>query len=169
MSSAIFDIRLLLLRLLGQNLSWLTPLQYVAHMQLLFCLFLYQLFHLKANSDTLQNVIWAFGNIPPSSSSADATLQQHLQSGTFQLDLTKPISSNSTNGIPSPSSFGSSTTPLLYYQKLIVGHAILCVIGFLGILPGGAILARYLRTASPTWFRAHAILQGAIGESLILL
>jgi hypothetical protein len=121
--------------------------------------------HPKANSDTLQNVIWAFGTNPPGSSSPDADLQQHLDSGTFQLDLTKTITSNSTS---SPSSTpGSSGIPLQYYEKLIVAHAILCVIGFLAILPAGALFARYLRTVSPRWFKGHVILQAAICKFLV--
>jgi hypothetical protein len=113
----------------------------------------------KANSDTQQNVIWAFGTIAPGSSSADATLQQHLNSGTFQLDLTGTLSANSTS---SPSSTGSSGIPLLYYQKLIVAHAILCVVGFLALVPAGALLARYFRTVSPTWFKGHVTIQAFI-------
>ena len=114
----------------------------------------------QANSDTTQNVIWAFGTTAPSSSSADATLQQHLDSGTFQLDLTKTITSTSNSTTVSS---GSSGIPLQLYQKLIVAHAILCVVGFLAVLPAGALLARYLRTTSPMWFKGHAIIQAVIG------
>jgi hypothetical protein len=123
-------------------------------------------YHPKANSDTLQNVIWAFGTVNPGSSSADANLQHHLDSGTFQLDLTKTISSNSSEN-PSPSSpTGSSSIPLQYYQKLIVAHAILCAVGFLAILPAGALFARYVRTVSPMWFKVHQLSQLFIGELL---
>jgi len=122
---------------------------------------------IPANSDTIQNVIWAFGTTVPSSSSPDANLQQHLASGTFQLDLTKTITSNSTSS--APSSTGSSAIPLQYYQKLIVAHAVFCVVGFLAILPAGALIARYLRTVSPTWFKVHAILQGAVAGPIIII
>jgi hypothetical protein len=120
--------------------------------------------HSKANSDTLQNVIWAFGTTVPSSSSTDADLQQHLDSGTFELDLTKAITSNSTS---TTSSTTSSGIPLSYYQKLVVAHAILCAVGFLLILPAGALFARYVRTLTSMWFKAHMILQWFIGEFLV--
>ena len=55
--------------------------------------------------------------------------------------------------------------PLLPFEKYIIGHAVLCVIGFLGLLPLGALLARYTRTYSPAWFTAHWIVQFAIGAS----
>ncbi len=54
--------------------------------------------------------------------------------------------------------------PLLPFEKYIVAHAIFCVIGFLGLLPLGALLARYTRTFSPKWYTAHWIVQFAIGE-----
>jgi hypothetical protein len=117
----------------------------------------------EANSDTLQDVIWAFGTTAPSSPSPDVALQQHLASGTLQLDLTKTGSGSASAG---PSST-SSGIPLLYYQKLIVAHAILCVVGFLAILPAGALLARYLRTRSPAWFKGHEVLQAFIGKLIV--
>ena len=53
--------------------------------------------------------------------------------------------------------------PLLPFEKYIIAHAIFCVIGFLGLLPLGALLARYSRTSTPRWFTAHWIVQFAIG------
>ena len=120
--------------------------------------------YLEANSDTLQDVIWAFGTTAPSSPSPDFALQQHLASGTFQLDLTKTPGSGFGSAGPSSTSSG---IPLLYYQKLIVAHAILCVIGFLVVLPAGALLARYLRTRSPAWFKGHEVLQAFIGKLIV--
>ena len=55
--------------------------------------------------------------------------------------------------------------PLLPFEKFIIAHAVLCVIGFLGLLPLGALVARYTRTFSPNWFKAHWIIQFAIGAS----
>ena len=95
----------------------------------------------------------------------DANIQQHLDSGTFQLDLTKALSSNSSD---TPST-GSSGIPLQYYQKLIVAHGILCVVGFLAILPAGALFARYLRTVSPQWFKGHMASQVFLGKSPVYI
>jgi Na+/phosphate symporter len=69
---------------------------------------------------------------------------------------------------PSPTATGSSSgggIPLRPYEKMIIAHAIFCVVGFLFFLPAGALLARYLRTfvPGPIWFKTHAIFQFFIG------
>lgn len=109
-------------------------------------------------------MIFAFGTTNPGSSAVDATLIQHLDYGILSLDLTKQLSSGSspTSGSSDDSS-GSSSIPLQPYQKLIVGHAILCVFGFLFLLPAGALFARYARTFMSNWFQGHWGLQFAIG------
>ncbi|KAI0743640.1 hypothetical protein C8Q80DRAFT_853198 [Daedaleopsis nitida] len=59
--------------------------------------------------------------------------------------------------------------PLLPFEKYIIAHAIFCVIGFLGLLPLGALLARYSRTFTPRWFTAHWIVQFAIAGPVIII
>lgn len=134
---------------------------------------------IPADSETTQGIIWAFGNVNPDDKAVDATLVQHLLSGPTQLNLgntlsassndpTNPISSLSGSSSPGSGS-GSSTTPvaptipLLPYQKILVAHAIMCVIGFLFLLPAGALLARYLRAFNNTWFKGHWVIQLALG------
>ncbi|KAJ7683425.1 hypothetical protein B0H17DRAFT_33752 [Mycena rosella] len=126
-------------------------------------------FTIPANSDTQQQLIYAFGTTNPESSDASATLQLHLDSGNTQLDLTKPLSS-STDGTStgdSPSS-APDTAPLTSRQRMIVTHAILCVVGFALLLPVGALLARYLRTTTPTWYTGHWIAQFVISGPVII-
>lgn len=131
---------------------------------------------IAANSDTTQGIIWAYGTSRPSSA-ADASLVQHIDSGFSRLDLTKTLASGSKDPTNPITTIGSDPTlstpessapsisiPLQTYQKKIVAHAILCIVGFLGFLPGGALLARYLRTYSPVWFKGHWILQFALGK-----
>ncbi|KAJ7128677.1 hypothetical protein C8R44DRAFT_701105 [Mycena epipterygia] len=133
---------------------------------------------IPANSDTTQNVIWAFGNINPGSTSESATLQQHLDSGTFQLDLTKSLSTSTSSGsVPGStgtpgssddSSSGDDSTPLTSQQRMIIAHAIVCVVGFALLLPIGVLVARYLRTSTPTWYTGHWIAQfGIAGPTII--
>lgn len=106
----------------------------------------------------------------------NAALVQHYDYGVIQLDLTKTPTSTST-GSSSTSTSGSGSgsaslvIPLKDYEKLIVAHAILCVIGFLFLLPAGALLARYMRTfvPGPVWFKGHAFIQFFIGESYVYL
>ncbi|KDR75941.1 hypothetical protein GALMADRAFT_516288 [Galerina marginata CBS 339.88] len=132
-------------------------------------------FSVATNGDTKQPIIFAYGTTVPSSFEADATLIQHLDYGTLTLDLTKQLPSSTTGTSPTTSpTAGSSDSfsfPLLPYQKLIVAHAIFCTVGFLLLLPIGALLARYLRTivAGPTWFKGHWGVQFAIAGPTILI
>ncbi|KAH9859082.1 hypothetical protein C2E23DRAFT_864821 [Lenzites betulinus] len=59
--------------------------------------------------------------------------------------------------------------PLVPFEKYIIAHAIFCVIGFLGFLPLGALLARYTRTYTPSWFTAHWICQLALAGPTIII
>jgi len=108
-------------------------------------------------SATQQSLIWAFGTTQPSEA-ADSTLQQHIDSGAFSLDLSQTFDSSSVT------SSGSSTIPLSQYQKTIVAHAVVATIAFLFLLPAGALLARFARTTSPKWFTGHWIVQAALGK-----
>jgi len=136
-------------------------------------------FQVATNSDTTQQLIYALGTTNPGSSAVNAALIQHVDYGVIQLDLSKTPTSTSTGssststsyGTGSGSDSGSLEIPLKDYEKLIIAHAILCVIGFLLVLPAGALLARYLRTfvAGPVWFKSHAFIQFFIGGPIILV
>lgn len=49
---------------------------------------------------------------------------------------------------------------------MIVAHAILCIVGFLFLLPLGALVGRYLRTVSNVWFNVHWFIQVFLGEHI---
>lgn len=130
-------------------------------------------FTIPANSDTNQNVIYAFGSQNPGSKDAGATLIEHIEHETGVLDLTKPLSSGSnssgSNSTGTGSSSGSdSARSLTNTEKMIVAHGIICVVGFLLFLPAGALLARYLRTFTPTWFTGHWIVQFGLAGPFII-
>ncbi|KAF8586721.1 hypothetical protein K439DRAFT_1631448 [Ramaria rubella] len=122
-------------------------------------------------SATQQPLIWAFGTTRPAEP-AGSTLLQHIDSGTFSLDLTKTISPSAVsgvNGTTSPIPTGSGHIPLLPYQKTIIAHAVIATFGFLFLLPGGVLLARYTRTISLRWFKGHWIIQAGIGGPVIII
>jgi hypothetical protein len=125
----------------------------------------------QSNSDTTQDIIYAYGSTDPGSADPAASLVQHLDQGALQLNLAKSISSNGTTSGSQPTTGSGTATPsfsnpLLPYQKLIVAHAIFCTLGFLLLLPAGVLLARYLRTFITTWFKGHWIVQFGIGNIL---
>ena len=120
-------------------------------------------------------MIYAFSSTAPSSSAQDATLTIHVDKGVLNLNLGKGTSATSTGTSPAstptsgtPSgSFPNDGRPLLPFQRLVVAHAIFCLVGFLLFLPGGALLARYLRTFSSKWFTGHWLIQFAICKSTL--
>jgi hypothetical protein len=121
-----------------------------------------------------ENIIWAFGTTNPGSSSPDASFTQHYDMGQSSLDLSKSLSSNSSSSTPAPSSPGGSgsngtSSPLTKTDKMIIAHGILCFIGFLFLLPLGALVARYLRTSTTTWFKAHQTIQLLLAGPIILV
>ncbi|KAH6913838.1 hypothetical protein BKA70DRAFT_646105 [Coprinopsis sp. MPI-PUGE-AT-0042] len=114
-------------------------------------------FTIPANSDTNQNIIWAFGSTRPSSSDAGAQMVQHVAEGRMTLDLTRtPGSGNDTNT-------GGDQVPLTSNERTLLAHAVLACIGFLILLPIGALIPRYLRTFVSGWFKFHWIVQFVLG------
>ena len=117
-------------------------------------------------------MIYGYGTEVPSSSAVDAHLVIHEEHGVIQLSLTDDPSASTSlpsspstppTSSPSHHAFPVNDIPLLRYQRYIVVHAVFCVLGFLIFLPAGILLARYLRTFTPTWFQGHWIVQCAIG------
>ncbi|KAF7357935.1 CBD9-like protein [Mycena venus] len=138
---------------------------------------------IPANSDTKQSLIFAFGTANPGSSDPAATLQQHADYGVTSLDLTKSLSTSTASGGGSASTGTSGTSdtdsgdtssgatddiPFTPYQRKVVTHAILCVVGFALLLPSGVLLARYLRTFTPTWYTGHWIAQFVLAGPTII-
>lgn len=94
----------------------------------------------------------------------------HVDKGFFTLDLTKSLTTSTASGSTPASTSGSQSSgmadiPLTHYQRMVLAHAIVCVVGFALLLPCGVLLARYLRTFTPTWYTGHWIAQFGIGPS----
>lgn len=52
---------------------------------------------------------------------------------------------------------------------MIIAHGVICVLGFLFLLPLGALVARYFRTSTTVWFKAHQTIQFFLAGPLILI
>lgn len=52
---------------------------------------------------------------------------------------------------------------------MIIAHGILSIIGFLFLLPLGAIVARYFRTSTNAWFKAHQTIQSFVAGPIIII
>lgn len=126
------------------------------------------------------NIVYAIGPQRPSSSDSSAPIEIHRSTGQMRLDLSKPIEGSNDNGdsdsgtdngssapddqVPSGGS-SEEEEPLRKHEKVIVAHAAFMFIGYLVLLPAGALIARYLRTFSNVWYKIHWIIQVIAGES----
>jgi hypothetical protein len=117
------------------------------------------------------NIIWAFGTTNPSSTSSSASFTQHYDMGQSSLNLagsgTSASTPSSTGG--SGNSGSSSSLPLSSTDRMIIAHGILCVLGFLFFLPLGSLVARYFRTSTSTWFKAHQTIQSLLAGPIIIV
>ncbi|KAJ7510814.1 hypothetical protein B0H11DRAFT_1845525 [Mycena galericulata] len=56
-----------------------------------------------------------------------------------------------------------------YFQRLVIAHGVISVVGFAVGLPAGVILARYLRTFRPWWYTGHWFVQFGTSGPIILV
>lgn len=129
----------------------------------------------------MQQLVWAFGITMPSNSSSSADLEQHLDAGPFTLNLTKsldvpdtlsPTPTSSTVSSASSNTSLPSTSSILQdgaHDMTLTAHAVLCFLGFLVILPLSTLLARWTRTRTTNWFRAHWVLNTVVGLPVVII
>ncbi|KAL7283201.1 hypothetical protein ACG7TL_002628 [Trametes sanguinea] len=136
-------------------------------------------------ANATQSLIWAFGITIPGADPA-SNIEQHLDAGTFTLNLTKTLDnvpdSSSTQTRPDgrstsasasadptirpiPSSQQPSPPPAApsHTNRLLVAHAVVSAVGFLVLLPLSALIGRWARTFTPRWFSAHWFITVVLG------
>lgn len=104
-----------------------------------------------SKTNTGQNFVYGFSPNSPSGG-ATGSIAQHVVTGSFQLDLTQAIGAGGVPTIVSPpSSAGWYTT--------VLAHAVMMGLAWVGALPAGAIIIRFLnqRVKNPVFI--HQILQ----------
>jgi len=135
-------------------------------------------YSMPVGSNMKPNLIWACGTDTPSSSDpSTATWKQHVAFGTTSLDLTKTnnaailaapatsLTQSSASGQSSPHTPSGKSSA----ETVILAHAIFCASAFLLVMPAGALLARFYRTFSNSWFKGHWILQLGVGGPMTLI
>lgn len=55
------------------------------------------------------------------------------------------------------------------FDRMIIAHAILGTVGFLFLLPLGGLVARYFRTSTGVWFKAHQAIQSFVAGPIIFV
>ncbi|KAJ7109176.1 hypothetical protein C8R44DRAFT_884252 [Mycena epipterygia] len=102
-------------------------------------------------------IIWAYSLGRPESHPL-AELKGHYVAGTINMKLDKFIPDFPGQLPPAP------VSPR--HQKLI-WHGILVSVGFLFLLPTGSLIARWGRTFTPRWFKAHRIVNFGVALPVI--
>jgi hypothetical protein len=144
-------------------------------------------FTIPRDGNTTVDIIWAYGTVNPDDNDPSANLLQHLESGSFVLDLSKEIDDDdlptqsgsqtvfnpTQTGTPSPTGRPGDDedggTSLETFEKLIIGHAVMTVVGFLIVLPFGALVARWGRTFTDKWFKYHWRTQVAVSIPIVMI
>jgi hypothetical protein len=111
-------------------------------------------------TNTQQDFIYAFSPNSPSGG-ASGNIKQHVSVGTFTLDLTNAIGAGGMPTIVSPATgWGWSST--------VLAHAVMMGIAWVGALPAGAIIIRFLNKKVENPVLVHQILQlSALGMVFI--
>lgn len=107
----------------------------------------------------------------------------HLEAATFFLLLNNTVDPDTIPALqPSPPLPGAPSTPtpagsggtsnnagFTTPDKLVYAHSVISVLGFLVILPLGALFARWARTLSNNWFLYHWANQALLGVPVIII
>ncbi|KAF9448361.1 hypothetical protein P691DRAFT_729823 [Macrolepiota fuliginosa MF-IS2] len=146
-------------------------------------------FKIPANKTALaenpvERLIWAYSMSRPEADPF-ADVLGHYRAGRIKVNFSKeaippPSFGEQPNGnihqLPPPSddsaTFESTivhTSPWGNHEKLITAHGILLAFGFLVLLPAGSLIARWTRTVTPKWFKAHSIVNMSIAMPIILI
>ncbi|KAF8892623.1 hypothetical protein BD779DRAFT_1610165 [Infundibulicybe gibba] len=128
-----------------------------------------------ASKDTSERLIWAYSVYRPSRF-PESVLNQHWMAGFVKIDLGKdlpysipptlsgsPPPHHNDNSESSPPSGNAGDEAVVVatnharHDRLIMLHGALVSFGFLVLLPLGSLIARWGRTLTPAWFKAHWI------------
>jgi len=126
-------------------------------------------FTIPTGTDMQPNVIWAFGTDVPTSAVPDqAMFSQHVSQGVLILNMNANTSVSFLES-PALSLVSNNNRPLTKREMVVLAHGVVCAIAYLVVMPAGALLARYYRTLSPTWFKGHWIVQFGIASPIVFV
>ena len=98
-----------------------------------------------------ESLVFAYSLVLPDKA-PDATLAQHQRVGYLTFDLTKEFAPPVPQTPVRPKLTANELNGL---EKVIVLHAFCVSLGFLVLLPAGSLIARWGRSFTPRWFKAH--------------
>ena len=133
----------------------------------------------ELEDNPIEDLIWAYSMTRPSGE-ARAQLLPHYRAGRIKVDYRKEVAklppsgsekldTDIIKGDSSTGIFDNDHVPWGSHEKLIVVHAVFVSVGFLVLLPSGSLVARWTRTITPKWFRAHSMINMTFGLPIILI
>ncbi|GFZ45290.1 hypothetical protein JCM24511_03016 [Saitozyma sp. JCM 24511] len=134
-------------------------------------------FTLPSNSSVTNStsLIWAYGATNPKSSSANATLLQHLASGNAQLALLAPITNTSISGIADSAATGSAGSGSVVSssgtsRSILIAHIVCGALATMFFLPVGILVPRIARGLSSRrwWFPIHSTGMGIFAFGFVV-
>ena len=130
----------------------------------------------------MQDIIWAFSRTPPASDDKNSLFSIHHRIGRGTLNLTRiaPLPAQPPPPLPPPPPFVHHHSSESHSHSeeeeeeeeegggsASLVHGVLCMAGFLFVIPFGALVARYAKvTGSSRAFRLHRLLQFGRGSCL---
>ncbi|KAJ6546480.1 hypothetical protein DFH09DRAFT_927084 [Mycena vulgaris] len=112
-------------------------------------------------------IIWAYSiRRPDDDDTSDLT--GHYVAGTVNMKIENPAPGHTIEPVLAPQAPEDSLGALPRHQKLI-WHGLFLSVGFLVLLPAGSLVARWSRTFTPRWFKAHRVLNFYVALPVIAL
>ena len=134
-------------------------------------------FTVPKDETILQDAVWALSFANPMSDDPDTNLMIHGDSGNFTLNLTNTLNTDElpasqalgTAGSASSSIPSEDDIPFAPFEKMIIVHGVFTIVGFLIVLPFGALIARWGRTFTDNWFYYHWTTQVVLSIPVIVV
>ncbi|KAG6821146.1 hypothetical protein H0H93_005366 [Arthromyces matolae] len=130
-------------------------------------------------TEATEHLIWAYGKIRPEKPHY-SELIQHFVAGYLTLDLggkmpeyVIPSVESAAHGDVKNSEATldaiESVSAHKGHASIIIAHGVLCSLGFLVLLPAGALFARWGRSMTPRWLGIHRMINSTVAFPFITL
>ncbi|KAF9050674.1 CBD9-like protein [Hymenopellis radicata] len=106
-------------------------------------------------------LLWAYSKTRPDSDDPEATILGHYVAGFLNL--------NFSDTTAEPMYMPTTSKAAASHKRIVIAHGALLSIGFLIVLPAGALVARFARSFTTRWFMVHYCLNYIIALPIIVV
>ncbi|KAF8921488.1 hypothetical protein CPB85DRAFT_1428468 [Mucidula mucida] len=107
-------------------------------------------------------LLWAYSKTRPDSDDPEATILGHYVAGFLNLN------SSDTTAEPMYMPTASKAAAAAH-KRIVIAHGALLSIGFMIVLPAGALIARFARSFTTRWFMVHYYLNYIVALPIIVV